>query len=43
MRIVLAIINADILTEVLPVLFDLDVYETISELQDDLGNKAVLN
>ena len=43
MRIVLAIINADILNEVLPVLFDLDVYETISELQDDLGNKSVLN
>ena len=43
MRIVLAIINADILKEVLPVLFDLDVFEKIAELQNDLGNKAVLN
>ena len=40
----LGIINADILEDLLPILFDkLEVYEEFAELQDKEGKNAVLN
>ena len=44
MKVLLTILNVDILAYALPFLFDkLSVYDDIAKMQDELGNKAVLN